>query len=172
MNEKSMFEVHRINNLDQIKASSLSLEEISKTYSEIIPIKSLDQFNMASSIAIVPPPGHMIVEKEKFKDLVNKTAVDLASKKSQNSVLKMEATIKKAQEELINEFNSTLNLIYQTIQSDQDIIKSELEKNYNSDSLEQQKLALDKAFLEQQKIYQKICDLIVTKRDFLSQFED
>lgn len=53
----SLFEVHRVGSLPRHQAASLSLPEVSRTYTELVPISSMEQLSKASALAIVPPSG-------------------------------------------------------------------------------------------------------------------
>lgn len=55
-----VFEVHRVGNLDKSATTSLELNTISKTYTELVPITSLDQFAKATALATVPPPSTFV----------------------------------------------------------------------------------------------------------------
>lgn len=52
-----VFEVHRVGGLTSAQIDSLSVSHISRTYTELVPITSLEQLKKSNAIAIVPPEG-------------------------------------------------------------------------------------------------------------------
>lgn len=119
----------------------------------------------------------MIVDKNKFKDMVTKSAKDIAAKTSEASVRRMEESIKVAQEDMVAEVVGTLNMISQVIVTDQETLKSNLQKTWevtsdaSAEGLEKRRAALEQAMASQQATLQRVFDLIVAKRSEVQHFE-
>jgi hypothetical protein len=55
-----IFEVHRVGSLSRDRADALELSAIAKTYTELVPITSLEQFRKSAAVAVIPPSGMIV----------------------------------------------------------------------------------------------------------------
>jgi len=121
----------------------------------------------------------MVVDRNKFKDMVSKSAKEIAAKTTEQSVRRMEETVKEVTVQSAAEIGSLLTLISGVIQTEQESIKqnmkavwdeTEANKGEEGSMIERRKQALDKALEAQKSTLQRIFDLVIAKKSQLQHF--
>lgn len=120
----------------------------------------------------------MIVDKEKFKDLVQKNAEDLAAKKSEAAVRRMEAAQQELERRAASEIETVLTLIANVVQTEQSKMESAVNKVWQdtegvseAEKVEKRKVAVSTLLQEQNASLKHIFDLVIARRSALSHFE-
>lgn len=127
-------------------------------------------------LAIFWTLGHMVVDRTKFKDMVAKSAKDIAAKTTEASVQRMEETIQGVMAQSAAEIGSTLTMISTIIQTEQDNMKANLEQVWQEtdetkqEDLSRRKDALNAALSSQQSTLQRIFDLVISKKSAMQHF--
>jgi len=99
-----IFEVFRIGSGERHGLEALGLPVVQKRFTELTAITSLEQLNSASALATLPAPGHVVVDKDRFREMFKKEAEEASAKKTSGLLNKAE----KAIEELKTEFENNL----------------------------------------------------------------
>lgn len=120
----------------------------------------------------------MIVDRNKFKEMVAKNAKEIAAKTSEQSVRRMDETVKEVIAQSAAEVSSLLTLISGVIQTEQETMKESMkrvweqtEASNDEKSLKIRKDALDKALESQHATLQRIFDLVIAKKSNMKHFE-
>ena len=119
----------------------------------------------------------MIVDRNAFKDMVTKSAKDIAAKTTENSAKRMDEAIKTVIEQSAAEMGSTLALISTIIQTEQESLKNYMAKLWSEtdaskpEEIEKRKEALDTALASQQTTLQRIFDIVIAKKSTVQHFE-
>lgn len=68
-----VFEVHRVASVKPEELAALSLSDIARKYTELVPVTSVDQLQKAKALAVVPPEsmyiGVPILRKKREKSI-------------------------------------------------------------------------------------------------------
>lgn len=120
----------------------------------------------------------MIVDKLKFKDVVQKNAEDLAAKKSEASVRRLEAAQKEIERRAATEIETVLSLIANVVQTEQSKLETAVEQVWTetesageAEKIEKRKTAVSSLLAQQNASLKHIFDLIIARRSALNHFE-
>lgn len=120
----------------------------------------------------------MIVDKLKFKDVVQKNAEDLAAKKSEMAVRRLEAAQKEIERRAASEIETVLTLIANVVQTEQSKLETAVEQVWTetesaseSEKIEKRKAAVSSLLSQQNASLKHIFDLVIARKSAVNHFE-
>lgn len=120
----------------------------------------------------------MIVDKLKFKDVLSKNAEDLAAKKSEMAVRRLEASQKEIERRAAQEIETVLSLIANVVQTEQSNMKTSVDQLWTDteglselEKIEKRKDAVSSLLSQQNNSLKHIFDLIIARKSALSHFD-
>jgi len=102
-----LFEVFKIGSTARNTLASMPLSVVQQRFTELTAITSVEQLQHASAIATLPAPGHVVVDREKFRDMFRKEAEEAATKKTSGLLNQAD----KAIEDLKTDFEAELKVL-------------------------------------------------------------
>jgi hypothetical protein len=165
-----IFEVFKLDAIKKTELEALPLDEAKKRFVRLVPVTSTDELKNATAVASVPPPNHMVVDRNKFQGMFKQQSTDAINKKTSGLLNRLDRTVVRLKSEFQTEWKNSLDLLKENVTFHQaDCLRSvKAAVDGESDPVKRAE-QIENAFKSQEEQLNKLFALLEAKRSFIDQ---
>jgi hypothetical protein len=167
-----VFEVFKIGTLPIGELSKMKLEELSRKFTQLVPVTSFEQMKSGVALATLPSPNHVVVDRAKFQEMFKRETTQAANRKTNDLLSRVDCAIEKLKTEFKNEWLQSIQVlkdtIYKSITSLEEQLKSALE---NEKDIHKRDIVVAATLSEYRRTINIFFESMEAKQRFIAEFE-